>query len=60
MARLEEGYKYNRRGLPWHVSYDDLLSRLVVVAVRFKASHAQWGASAHNNAVAGNCEPKII
>ena len=34
-----------------------MLSGLNVFAVRFKASHAKWNASAHNDAVAGNCAP---
>ena len=39
------------------MSYGDPLSELAVVAVRFKAWHAQWDAPAHNGGVAGNCAP---
>ena len=73
LARFGERRKHYRGGgLPYHISYVDLLAVLPDVAVQFNALHAacdvsvhngsaagtQRHASAHNGSVAGNQAPR--
>ena len=60
-GRFQRLYPGRRNGcgdagaaLPCHISYGDLLPGLDVVAVRFKASHAQCTASAQRVSDRGN------
>ena len=55
LVSSSQGRSTTGGGLPYHISYSDLLAGLTDDAVWFKSSHAQCDALAHNDSLADKC-----